>query len=183
MPFLSQFALSLEVTKIVPVKLCLAKSVEAVMSLARSLQNSGSDIVIEEEDLALLFGRCRISPKMESNFKVYLQQSGMIPPFHLLDGIALQSGAGPTVSRALQVDNAPYLSTVIRLSLLAWVHRKSSLAQAIVQTMEKRMEGAPPDASARALPSQENTAGVIRVCEDQTSAFDWNRLLHAVART
>ena len=83
----------------------------------------------------------------------------------------------------LQVDNAPYLSTVLQLSLLAWVHRKTSLAQAIVQTMEERMEGAPPDASARALPSQENIAGVIRACEDQTSAFDWDRLLHAVART
>lgn len=56
MPFATQFALSLEATSLVPLTLTAATSaVGALMNLARDLQNSGSDIVVEE-DLANVFG-------------------------------------------------------------------------------------------------------------------------------
>lgn len=63
MPFSSQFALSLEVTRLVPVPLVVNKVYEAIMNLARDLQNSGSNIVIEQ-DLADVFGRSKISTKI-----------------------------------------------------------------------------------------------------------------------
>lgn len=37
------------------------------------------------------------------------------------------------------------------------------------------------DYSTRSTPAQEDIAGVITACEEQTSAFNWNHFLFAVA--
>ena len=177
MPFATQFALSLEATSLVPLALTAAnKATEAIMSLARDLQNSGSDIVVEE-DLASVFGRLRIVPQLESSFKTMILQHRETTP--LVENIFLQSGPGPTVTRALK--HPPYFSMVVQLSLLSWVHEKNSLAGAIKQVLDKRLEGAPADMDVRAVPSQNGLLGVLCACEEQTASYDWNGLLSAVA--
>ena len=177
MPFGSQFALSLELTRIAPVGLVTTKAAEALMSLARNLQNSGSDIVIEE-DLADVFGRCRISGSLASSFKTVILNHGK--PTRIFDDmIALVDGPGPTVGRALQ--DSPYLATVIQTSLLLSTHEKHSLAESIRQTIEKSQEGAPPDHATRAPPSSSGILGVLKAIEEQTSAYNWSGHSLAVA--
>lgn len=177
MPFATQFALSLEATSLVPLALTAAnKAAGALMNLARDLQNSGSDIVVEE-DLANAFGRSHIAPQFASSFKTIILEHREATP--LVEGIFIQSGPGPTVTRALK--HPPYFSMVVQLSLLAWVHRKDSLAGAIKQILEKRLEGAPAGEGVQAVPSQHGLLGVIRACEEQTASYEWNKLLSAVA--
>lgn len=177
MPFQNQFSLTLELTRIAPVGLLLSKAGQALMGLARDLQNSGSDIVIEE-DLANIFGRCRISPIMASSFKTVILKSCGTPT--LLDsGIALVSGAGPTVARAIQ--ESPYYATIIQTSLLMSVHEKRALAHAIHETMERNQEGAPPDNIPRAPPTTNGILFVLRAIEEQTSAYGWSGHLLAVS--
>ena len=109
MPFQNQFSLSLELTRIAPVGLLLSKAGQALMSLARDLQDSGSGIVIGE-DLANVFGRCRISLAMALSFKTIILQSHD-PPTLSENGISLVSGVGPTVARAFQ--ESPYYATIV----------------------------------------------------------------------
>lgn len=176
MPFATQFALSLEVTRLVPLALTAANNAaQAVMNLARDLQNSGSDIVVEE-DLANVFGRSRIAPQLASSFKTMILEHQETTP--LAERFFIQSGPGPTVTRALK--HPPYFSMVVQLSLLCSVHEKASLTQAITQALHKRLEGAPADFGAQAVPSQDGLLGVIRACQEQTASYDWNRLLSAV---
>lgn len=172
----SQFSLSLEVTRLVPLVLNAGNSAAAaVMKLARELQDSGSDL-ITEEDLAEVFGRSRIEPQLASSFKTVVVKARNTP---VCEGIILQSGPGPTVNRAL--GHPPYFSTVVQLSLLSWVHEKISLAESLRSALEKRMQEAPADYNLRAAPSQQRVLGVVVACEEQTAAFDWGRLLLAVA--
>lgn len=180
MPIATQFALSLEIAKLVPLQLAISKSAEVVMNLARSLQNSGSNIVVEE-DLALLFGRSHISQQLEPSFKTVLKSSSAVPPTLLADEIVLQHGPGPTVARAMS--HGAYFATVVQLSMLAWTHENNALGQAIVATMERRRESAPKDAASYTISSQDDIAKVIRSCEEQTSSFNWNNLLMPVAST
>ena len=98
MPFANQFALSLEVTRLVPMRLVVSKAYETIMSLARDLQNSGSNIVIEE-DLADVFGRSRISTQFERTFATVVKKDGTTL-HNLCEGIVLAGGPGPTVGRA-----------------------------------------------------------------------------------
>ena len=65
-----QFSLSLDLTWLVPLGIAASN---AIMDLARSLKNSGSDIVIEE-DLATIFGRFRIAPLMERTFRTVVSK-------------------------------------------------------------------------------------------------------------
>ncbi len=177
MPFSNQFALSVEVTRLVPLALAAAyKSSEAVMSLARDLRKSGSDIVIEE-DLAYMFGRCRIAQQLESSFRTITNTRISTP---LAEGLTLEGGPGPTVLRALK--HSSYFATVVQLSLLCWVHEKVSLSEGLLHALERRVEEAPADASERSLPSQAGLLGVIRACEEQTAAFDWTGLLFAIGQ-
>ncbi len=147
------------------------------MRLARDLQNSGSDIVIEE-DLVNIFGRCEISSILASSFETVIIQSGG-PPTLLDGGIALVSGAGPTLVRGLQ--ESPYYATIVQTSLLMSVHEKRSLAHAIHETMERIQEGAPPDNIPRAPPTTNGILGVLRAIEEQTSACGWSGHLLAVS--
>jgi len=139
MPFSSQFALSLELTRLVPFILAKTKAVEAIMSLARDLQvcfsgpslcplasicfcaicpmsiatyiskSSGSDIIIEE-DLVEVFGRSRINGQLASSFRAVVCKSTST---RLADGLTLDTGAGPSVARALAKDQDPYLAMAV----------------------------------------------------------------------
>ena len=147
------------------------------MALARELRNSGSDIVVEE-DLAQLFGRSRISPEIASSFKTIVSKSSSNRS--LWEGITLQGGPGPTVLRALR--EAPYFAMVVQLSLLVWVCDKVNLAASLAKLLEERADHAAQESSKlQPAPDVAGLLGVLSACEEQTAAFDWNLLLHAVA--
>ena len=147
------------------------------MSLARDLQNSGSDIVIEE-DLADVFGRNQISSKFASSFTTVIKQSGTTI-YPLCEGISLVGGVRSTVGRAFK--HTPYFSTIVQLSLLTWVVPTVFVASAITNTLQKRLEGASEEDQIRAAPTQEGVSGVIIAIHEQTSSFDWSNLIRAVA--
>ena len=172
--FANQFALSLEITRLLPISTITETTAKAVYNLARGLQNSGSDIIVEQ-DLAEVFGRCRITHEIERSFRTIVgKSSGMTS----LNGeILLQRGPGPTVTRALVSSEAPYLNCLVQCSCLSWVHNKQSLASGIVQALEKRVQDASPEADVKAPPSQDSVLGYLTACEEQTNAFIWDHYL------
>lgn len=179
MAFSNQFALSLELTRLLPpIAWATNKAANAVMSRARELRHSGSDIVVEE-DLANIFGRCRISLTLTSSFKTVITRSTSNVP--LVERITLQGGPGPTVIRAFQ--ESPYFAMVVQLSLLVWTFNASYLATAIADSLSKRLEGAPPSSELQNSPDRVGILKVLHACESQTSAFNWNMLLNAVSTT
>ena len=179
MVFSTQFALSLELASILPtVGRAANKAADALMRRARDLHHSGSDIVVEE-DLANVFGRCRISLTLTSSFKTVVTNSTSNVP--LLEQITLQGGPGPTVIRAFQ--ESPYFAMVVQLSLLAWTFDSNYLATAITDALRNRLEGAPISSVLQSSPDRQGILKVLMACELQTSAFNWNMILNAVSRT
>ncbi|KAI4149226.1 MAG: hypothetical protein L6R39_002559 [Caloplaca ligustica] len=179
MAFTNQFALTLELTRLLPpIRWATSKAGSAIISRARDLRQSGSDIVVEE-DLASVFGRCRISPTLASSFKTIVTKSSS--NVSLLEGIILQGGPGPTVARALQ--ESPYFAMVVQLSFLVWAFPSIHMATAIADALRKRSEGAPTTLGLPSSPDIRGILGVLRACESQTSAFNWNMILDAVSTT
>ncbi|KAE8451814.1 hypothetical protein EG329_002654 [Mollisiaceae sp. DMI_Dod_QoI] len=177
MAFQNQFSLSLELTRLVPLAMTLAgKTYEAAMNLARDLQASGSDIVVEA-DILELFGHSRISDNISSSFRTIMSRTD--PPESLSNGIFLFKGAGPTVLRALS--DVPYFSTIVQCSFLTEVHDRSSLATSLTRYLGQRAEEASEDSSVRAAPSFELVRGMLQACEDQTASYGWRNQLLAVA--
>ncbi|KAL8770746.1 MAG: hypothetical protein Q9209_003613 [Squamulea sp. 1 TL-2023] len=175
----TQFSIGLELTRLVPLNLAASKAANLIMSLARDLQSSGSDIVIEE-DLALMFGKSLIAPEIASSFRAVVVRTSS---YSLTECISLNSGAGPTVNRALLAHDQPaYFATVVQCSFLASLHDRSALSTAIVHSMEKEREDAPSQHVSRAIPSQEGVFGFLRACEEQTTEFPWASLTEAVAK-
>ena len=178
MAFANQFALSLELTRLgPPIKWAADKASSAIMNRARDLHHSGSDIIVEE-DLANVFGRCKISHALTSSFKTIITKSTSSTP--LLDGILLQGGPGPTVVRAFQESH--YFSMVVQLSLLVWTFQTNYLATAIADALRERLEGAPSTSGIQRSPGRQGILGVLRACESQTSSFNWNMMLNAVSK-
>ena len=179
MPFSSQFALSLEVTRLVPLGLAVNKAAEAVMSCARDLRHSGSDIVTEE-DLANVFGRSRIDASLASSFKTIVCRNGSRVP--LWESIVLQAGPGPTVFRALK--EPAYFSMLVQISFLAWSCDAGNLANGLSTCFQRRIAGAPQDQTTfSAVPDRTSIFTTVQACERQTSMFNWNNLLYAVSAT
>ncbi|KAH1609995.1 hypothetical protein KXX31_006759 [Aspergillus fumigatus] len=188
MAFQNQFTLSLELMSLIPPIVSAAESGYAkAMKLARELQSSGSDIVVEE-DFAELFGHSRIATQMESSFRTIVANSSA--PRTLCDGIFLQSGPGPTVLRALKSQNTIYFSTVVQCSFLACVHNKASLAAVLSQFLQNRATVASQkhtrghhSETARDAPADMLIQGFLQACQDQTAEYDWCRNLDAVRET
>lgn len=159
--------LALELSNILPVREVVQSSAAQVINFARLLRKSGSDVVVEE-DLAEVFGRGRISPKLESDFTNAVKIQRFIP---LRDGceIELHSGPGPTLSRALR--DRRYMATVIQLSLLGWTHKREDLASALATAMRARHEAGVPGASLD--PGCEGIMNTLAACSSQTSNFSW----------
>lgn len=178
MAFSNQFALSLELTRLLPIGWATNKAADAIISCARDLRHSGSDIVVER-DLANIFGRCRISSRLTSSFKTVVTKSTANVP--LLERIMVQGGPGPTVIRAFQ--ETPYFGMVVQLSLLVWTFQANYLATALTDALRKRLEGAPPSSILQNSPDRQGILGVLYACESQTSAFNWNMMLNAVSTT
>ena len=179
MVFSTQFALSLELARLLPaIGRATNSATDAIMRRARDLRHSGSDIVVEE-DLANVFGRCRISLTLSSSFKTVITKSTANIP--LVERITLQGGPGPTVIRAFQ--EPPYFAMVVQLSLLAWTFNGSYLATAIADALRNRLEGAPTTSVLQSSPDRGGILRVLNACESQTSAFNWNMMLDAVSTT
>ncbi|KAL8832356.1 MAG: hypothetical protein Q9191_000312 [Dirinaria sp. TL-2023a] len=179
MAFTNQFALTVELTRLIPpVKWAADKAGDVIMNTARHLSHSGSDIVVEE-DLANIFGRCRISDALTSSFKTIIMKSSSSVP--LLDGILLQGGPGPTVARAFKESH--YFSMVVQLSLLVWTFQTNYLATAIADALRERIADAPSVSGLHTSSGRTGILGVLRACESQTSAFNWNMMLNAVSNT
>ena len=62
------FQLAFELTNVLPIREILKATPAYIMSLARNLRKSGSDLIVEM-DLAEVFGRVNISSELETKFK------------------------------------------------------------------------------------------------------------------
>ena len=171
MGFNSGFQLSLELTKVFGSTVKAVSAGKALIDFARDLRKSGSDIVVEE-DLADIFGRGRIEHNLEAEFKKQILGGTRIIPLYPDCDIHLTSGPGPTVTRTFRDKDRRYLSTVIQLSMLAWMHDRTSLASSLVQCMAKRFQQNIPGASAS--PRFEDIFGTLEACSSQTSSFIWD---------
>lgn len=145
-----------------------------LINFARDLRKSGSDIVVEE-DLAEVFGRGKIVSELEVQFKKNILGNIKSIPLHPSSEIHLHAGPGPTVNRALKDKDRRYLSTVIQLSLLVWVHDCDELASSLAECMARRFQlgvaGATPP------PDFEGISGTLRACSSQATSFNWAPIL------
>ncbi|KAI9796102.1 MAG: hypothetical protein M1833_006524 [Piccolia ochrophora] len=177
MPLESQFSLSVELTKLVPLGPVIDSAGRGILQLARNLRKSGSDITVEE-DLAAVFGRNRIDPRFDSTFRTAVKESTVHQLGALLD-VVLEAGAGPTVLRSLR-DRA-YFSTVVQLSLLTWAYDIYPLATQLARALERRLEKAPLDQ--KDYPGYNALLGSLMACREQTAGFQWHLIFQAVERS
>ncbi|KAN0120180.1 hypothetical protein V8E51_002388 [Hyaloscypha variabilis] len=174
MPLAPQFSLSLELASILPIKSALSYTASTVVSLARELKRSGSDLLVEE-DLAAIFGRGKIVPSVENHFKDVVKIAS-IESLHPGSEIILDAGPGATVRRALK--DRYYMATVLQLSFLGSMHETTRLASVLVECMNKRfdqgVEGATPD------PDYDGILATLQACLSQTSQFSWDMMRELV---
>jgi hypothetical protein len=125
--------------------------------------------------LANIFGRNRIEPRFESTFRTAVRESAVHQLGALLD-VVLHDGAGPTVQRNLR--DRRCFSTVVQLSLLLWNINLESLSNGLSYALARRPDGAPP--GEHDYPSVDSIMRTLRAYQEQTSAFKWNLIFHAV---
>jgi hypothetical protein len=121
-----------------------------------------------EEDLATIFGRGKIEPKLQTHFKDAVKL-GSVTPLHSGSLIMLDSQPGATTQRAIQ--DHYYLSTVIQLSLLCWLHERPSLADTLVECMHHRHAMNLPNSNLDA--SYDWAIGTLWAICAETSRFPW----------
>ncbi|KAI9706957.1 MAG: hypothetical protein M1820_004544 [Bogoriella megaspora] len=175
--FASQFALSLELTRVIGAAASVVPAaVDRLFNDARELKKSGSDIVVEE-DLAVIFRQMRIDPAFENKFKTGIAGDAGRSPTVLatLLPITLFS-SGPTVRRALQYP--AYLPMVIQLSLLCASHNLQSLSEGLEEAL--RLRSGKSGSSTFATYDSQTLHGVLRACSEQTSSFSWFSLFEEV---
>ena len=164
-------ALSLEVAKVFPIREALSNGVGQLSKLVRALRRNGSDFLIEE-DLADIFGRGKIEPSLEKDFRDIVR-AGSVQSLHADSPIALDAGPGATVRRALK--DRFYMASVIQLSFLVWMHEETTLAAALVENMleryESKVQGATPD------PDYDGILKTLQACSSQTSHYRWDKLV------
>ena len=170
MPFQSQFSLSLELAKVLPVRQIVNAAAEQIIGLVRELKRDGSDFLVEE-DLANIFGRGRIEPSLEEDFRKAVR-IGSIQPLHADSPIALDSSPGATVRRALK--DRFYMSSVIQLSFLIWMHEETTLAAALAEGMRSRYESKIQGATSD--PDYDGILKTLQACSQQTSQYRWDDL-------
>ena len=168
----AQFQLGLELTNIVNP---ISQAMSALGSLAviDSLRKSGSDLVTETK-LANLIGRHRIDPVIKFHFREMVAKSDQSMISRYMD-IILESGSGPTVQEALK--NPALFSMVIQLSALAFAHDNESLANTLVEAIEKIVQESNSDICI--VPDYVSLLGTLRACQQQTVAFRWAILYEA----
>ncbi|MCJ1417116.1 hypothetical protein MMC32_003455 [Xylographa parallela] len=166
-----QFAVSYELSNLVPVVPILNLASRGLLELVRDFQSSGSNL-ITEHDLAAIFGRSYIDAQFASTFKTAVQKSKI----RRLAGIAeivLEAGAGPTVQHAIK--EVPFFSMIVQLSVLLWAHNVTTLATTLSKSMEYRTTD-----SRQTCPSYQDLLGSLRSIQQQTSGFLWELYFSAV---
>lgn len=168
----AQFQLGLELTNIVNP---ISQAMSALGSLAviDAIKKSGSDFITETK-LASLIGRHRIDPVINFHFREMVAKSDQSVISRYLD-IILESGSGPTVQEALK--NPALFSMVIQLSALTFAHDDESLANTIVEAIEKIVLESNGDVGI--VPDYASLLGTLRACQQQTAAFRWALLYEA----
>lgn len=85
-------------------------------------------------------------PSLEQDFRDVVKIASLTR-LHAQSEIILDAGPGATVGRALK--DRYYMSTVIQLSFLGWMHEETTLASTLVDNIRIRYEsgvkGATPD--------------------------------------
>ena len=177
MPFQTQFSLSLELAKIFPVREALSTGAEHLVSLVRALKKEGSDFLVEE-DLAVIFGRGKIEPQLEEDFRKVVR-IGSVQPLYPDSLISLDAGPATTIRRALK--DRFYMSCVIQLSFLTWMHEITSLSAALTEGMLNRHESAVQGSTPN--PDYDGILKTLQACSAQTSQYHWeNLVLHVEQR-
>ena len=169
----SQFELSVELSRVSSLR-----KPNSIVQMARELQKSGSDL-LAEEDLVVIFGRNKLSETFENGFKEVIRtsrtQSTVLSKWL---PIILEAGPGPTLRRAMQ--EREYLAMVVQLSMLCWVHNNQSLASALTEAMRQRVKDAPFGVDVGSIPTDSVMLGVLKACQEQTSAYPWELNFEAV---
>ena len=165
------FQIGAELTNILPVRQAVEVTGRAILDLARRLRHSGSDFLVEE-DVAEIFGRGRIDPKIEEDFRCNVLRDTNVISIQNQSVLVLSTGAGPTFDRALRNPGRGYLATIIQLSLLGWMHDRATLASALDECMTKRCELEIP--GAHISPGYDGIYGMLEACNTQTSSFSWS---------
>lgn len=168
----AQFQLGLELTNIVN-PISQAMSALGSLAIMDAIKKSGSDFITETK-LASLIGRHRIDPVIKFHFREMVAKSDQSVISRYLD-IILESGSGPTVQEALK--NPALFSMVIQLSALAFAHDDESLANTIVEAIEKIVRESNGDVGI--VPDYVSLLGTLRACQQQTAAFRWALLYEA----
>ena len=167
------FQLGLELTNIIN-PISQAMSALGSLALIDAIKKSGSDFITETK-LASLIGRHRIDPVIKFRFREMVTKSDQSLISRYLD-IVLESGSGPMVQEALK--NPALFSMVIQLSGLAFAHEDESLANGIVEAIEKIVQESHGDVGI--VPDYVSLLGTVRACQQQTAAFRWALLYEAV---
>lgn len=135
----ANFQLALELTNLFPMREIAGQAYHRIPGFARDLKRSGSDLVVEE-DLAATFGRGQVDIEVEKQFRTDVLRDTNIHPLHRNSKVCLDTRPGPTINRAITDPDRYYLSTVIQLSLLGWVHARTGLASVLADCLNKRYD-------------------------------------------
>ena len=174
MPVSTQFNISLELSKILPLRSVITYTADSLVKLVRELRRSGSDFLVEE-DLAAIFGRMRIEPSLEDGFRRVVRNPSFTD-LYTGSHIVLNAGPGPTLTRALR--DRYYMSLVIQLSFLLWMHEETTLATALTESMRSRFERGVKEATPD--PDYDGILRTLQTCSSQTSQFGWDTLVNLV---
>ncbi|KAI9723888.1 MAG: hypothetical protein M1828_004007 [Chrysothrix sp. TS-e1954] len=157
MPVNFNFQVGLELARILPVRESLQKAATSLLTRAKDLRKTGSDLVVEE-DLAELFGRLHIEPNLEKQFRSIVAEQGTVELPDASD-VYLEQGAGPT------------------LSMLCMTTHRDVLASILVESMSVRYDKVP---EARPDPGFDGIHKTLLAISSQTSTFQWCNLTDQV---
>lgn len=177
MPISANSQLALELTNLFPAREIAGQAYHRILGFARDLARSGSDLVVEE-DLAATFGRGQIDKEVERQFKTDILRDTQIHPLYRNSEVCLDTRPGPTINRAVTDPDRYYMSTIVQLSLLGWVHARMGLASTLADCMNKRYDMELP--GARPNPGYQGIVGLLEACSSQTSNFNWNHYIKSV---
>ncbi|KAL9618985.1 MAG: hypothetical protein Q9160_006379 [Pyrenula sp. 1 TL-2023] len=181
MPQYFGFQLALELSNLIP-KEPIAAAASKLMSFARDLRLSGSDIVVEE-DLAEIFGRGRMSVDLEKRFKEQVPIQRFTPLSHASE-IELAEGSGPTMLRAFRESNVKItvnqlpdvkvvFGTAKEIQLyISWAHEDTSVEYDLTWPYKSEDQGP-------SIRLHEKDMSVILECKPQEEE---NFIIHAEAR-
>ena len=176
MPGYLGLQVSLELTNLLPIKEAVIAAGSYLLSFARDLKASGSDIVVEA-DVASVFGRGVIQREVENNFRQAVSVT-TVTPLPNAPLIELHGGPGPTIVHAFSPEAMYHLRTIITLSFLGYFVDRQRLAAMISEGMAKRVENR-LDHEWRNVGVQ-SVDGMLTACSTQTASFSWAAYRQAV---